>query len=209
MGKLFMSRERRKKEERKERRKAFREAERAVDNVKDRIKQLQRECDKQWQQAREALKAGQKAAAQRCLTSYRAALLMATKLEQKRWVFEQYLTKMEMAHSDQEFADALGSLNKVIAIDPEKVADVFESAQDILGEQVDSDKFWEKLYQKEMDGAEGSMEDYIPSMQELSKQLEQETAADIGGASSERINSELDKKIGEGQARIRNLLDGK
>jgi hypothetical protein len=208
MGKLFMSREGRKRQERSERRKAFRDAERAVDNVKDRIRQMQREGDKQWQQARDAVKSGQKAAAQRFLTGYRATQTLAAKLEQKRWVFEQYLAKMEMARSDQDFSEALGGLNKVVQIDPEKVADVFESAQDILGEQVDSDRFWERLYRKEMDGAEGSMEDYIPSLDQLSSQLEQEAAAEVGGA-TERVDSELDKRIGEGQARVRDLLDGK
>jgi hypothetical protein len=208
MGKLFMSREGRKRQERSERRKAFRDAERAVDNVKDRIRQMQREGDKQWQQARDAVKSGQKAAAQRFLTGYRATQTLAAKLEQKRWVFEQYLAKMEMARSDQDFSEALGGLNKVVQIDPEKVADVFESAQDLLGEQVDSDRFWERLYRKEMDGAEGSMEDYIPSLDQLSSQLEQEAAAEVGGA-TERVDSELDKRIGEGQARVRDLLDGK
>ena len=209
MSKLFMSREGRRKQERSERRKAFREAERAVENVKDRIKQMQRESDKQWQQARDALKSGQKAAAQRLLTSYRAAQVLSTKLEQKRWVFEQYLTKMEMARSDQEFADALGGLNKVTQIDPEKVADVFENAQELLGEQVDSDRFWDKLYRKEMDGAEGNMEDYIPSIDDMQSQLEQEAAVEVGGGATERVSSELDRRIGEGQERVKKLLDGK
>lgn len=209
MSKLFMSREGRRKQERSERRKAFREAERAVENVKDRIKQMQRESDKQWQQARDALKSGQKAAAQRLLTSYRAAQVLSTKLEQKRWVFEQYLTKMEMARSDQEFADALGGLNKVTQIDPEKVADVFENAQELLGEQVDSDRFWDKLYRKEMDGAEGNMEDYIPSIDDMQSQLEQEAAVEVGGGATERVSTELDRRIGEGQERVKKLLDGK
>jgi hypothetical protein len=209
MSKLFMSREGRRKQERSDRRKAFREAERAVDNVKDRLKQMQRESDKQWLQAREAMKSGQKAAAQRLLTSYRAAQVLSTKLEQKRWVFEQYLTRMEMASSDQEFSDALAGLNKVVNIDPEKVADVFDSAQEILGEQVDADCFWEKLYTKEMDGAEGSMEDYIPSMEEMATQLEQEAAVEVGGGSADRVNNAIDQRIGEGQARVRKLLDGK
>lgn len=208
-SKLFMSREGRRKQDRSERRKAFREAERAVENVKDRIKQMQRESDKQWNEARDALKSGQKAAAQRLLTSYRAAQVLTTKLEQKRWVFEQYLTKMEMARSDQEFSEALGGLNKVVQIDPEKVADVFENAQDILGEQIDADRFWDKLYRKEMEGAEGNMEDYIPSIEEMQTQLEQEAAVEVGGATAGRVDSELDKRIGAGRERVSKLLDGK
>jgi hypothetical protein len=204
-----MSKEGRRKQERRERRRAFRDAENAVDAVKDRIKQMQREANKQWDEARDSLKAGQKAAAQRLLTSYRAAQVLMTKLEQKRWVFEQYLTKMQMAQSDQEFSGALEAVNKVVKIDPEKVADVFEASKDILGEQVDSERFWQRLYEKEMDGAVGALEDHIPSIEELGKQLEQEAAAEVGGRAAENVNAELDERIKSGQERVKKLLDGK
>lgn len=209
MARLFMSKEGRRKQERRERRRAFRDAENAVDSVKDRIKQMQREANKQWDEARDSLKAGQKAAAQRLLTSYRAAQVLMTKLEQKRWVFEQYLTKMQMAQSDQEFSGALEAVNKVVKIDPEKVADVFDASQDILGEQVDAERFWERLYEKEMDGAVGTLEDHIPSIEDLGKQLEQEAAAEVGGRAAEKVNAELDERIKSGQERVKKLLDGK
>lgn len=209
MSKLFMSKEGRRKQARRERRKAFREAERAVDNVKDRIKQMEREADKQWVQAREAMKAGQKAAAQRSLTGYRASQVLMTKLEQKRWVFEQYVTKMDVAQSDQEFSEALAAVNKVVKIDPEQVADVFETSQDVLGEQMDADRFWARLHEKEMDGAAGALEDHIPSVEDLNRQLEHEAAAEVGGDSPESVNSDLDKRIGAGQDRVKDLLDGK
>lgn len=209
MANLFMGKEGRRKKERRDRRKALRQAENAVDNVKDRIKGMDRDAKKQWDQARDAMKSGQKAAAQRFLTSYRACQVLMTKMEQKRWVFEQYLTKMEMAQSDNEFAEAMAGLNKVTNIDPEKVADVFEASQDILGEQVDSDRFWSKMYEKEMDGAVGGLEDNIPSLEDMTSQLEQEAAIEVGGGSTERVNSELDDRIGSGQERVKNLLDDK
>ncbi len=209
MGKLFMSREGRRREERRKRRKAFREAERVVDGVKERIRDLQRESEKQWRDAREAAKSGQKATAQRLLTSYRAAQILSTKLEQKRWVFEQYLTRMDMASSDQDFTQAMEGLNKVVSIDPEAVADVFDTAQDILGEQLDSDAFWEQLYRREVDGAEVRMEDFIPSMEDLSAQLDEEAAVEVGGAATERMHSELDKRISKNQERVRKILDDK
>ncbi|MBN1672420.1 MAG: Snf7 family protein [Kiritimatiellae bacterium] len=209
MARLFMSKDGRRKQERRERRRAFRDAENAIENVKDRAKQMDREAKKQWDEARQALKAGEKAKAQRLLTSYRAAQVLMTKLEQKRWVFEQYMTKMEMAQSDQEFSQALGAINKVVKIDPENVADVFETAQDLLGEQMDSDRFWSKLYEKEMDGAAGALEDRIPSVDELSQQLEQEAAVEVGGAATERVNAEIDDRIKSGQERVKKLLDNK
>lgn len=210
MGMLFKSKRERQKQERKERRRAFRQAENAVDDVKDRIKQMDKDAKKQWEDAREALKGGQKAAASRHLTSYRAAQVLMTKLEQKRWVFQQYLAKMEAAQSDNEFAEALGAVNKVVNLDPEKVEDVFDASQDILGEQVDADRFWNKLYEKEMDGASGSLEDYIPSVDELSSQLESEAGAEVGSSgAAEKAGGELDSRIGAGRDRIKNLLDEK
>jgi len=207
---LFKSRKERERDERRDRRHAFRQAENAIDDVKDRVKTMEKESKKHWEAAREALKSGQKAAAQRELTSYRAAQVLSTKLEQKRWVFEQYLTKMQAAQSDNQFASALGALNQVVKIDPERVEDVFGAAQDLLGEQVDGDRFWDKLYGKEMEGATGSLEDHIPSMEDLSGQLEQEVAAEVGGAAAPAsANQAIDGRLAAGQERVKKLLEGK
>ena len=207
MGMLFKSKREREKQARKERRRAFRQAENAVDDVKDRIRQLGKEAQKQWDDARDALKAGQQAAANRLLTSYRAAQVLMTKLEQKRWVFEQYLAKMQAAQSDNEFAEALGAVNKVVNIDPERVEDVFDASQDILGEQLDADRFWNKLYEKEMDGATGALEDHIPSVDELSEQLQAEAGADVSSTgAAEKAGNELDDRIGAGRDRVKKLL---
>ena len=209
MGRLFKSKKERQKDERRQRRRAFRQADNAIEDVKDRIKDMDREAQKQWEQAREALKAGQKAAAQRMLTSYRAAQVLMTKIEQKRWVFEQYKTKMEAAQTDSEFSAALESINKVVHVDPEQVADVFEASQDILGEQLDADRFWSRLYEKEMDGAAGALEDHIPSVDELAQQLESEAAAEVGGETAGRVSAELDDRVASGRDRVNKLLDGK
>jgi hypothetical protein len=209
MSLLFKSRKEREREERRDRRHAFRQAENAIDDVKDRVKQMDKEARKQWDQAREAMKAGQKAAAQRLLTSYRAAQVLMTKLEQKRWVFEQYKVKLESAQTDQQFVSALEAINRVVKVDPERVADVFEASRDILGEQGDADREWAKMYEKEMEGASGALEDHIPSLEEMSKQLEEEAAAEVGGQASERVAGRLDERIDTGQDRVKKLLDGK
>ncbi len=207
---LFKSKAERAREERRDRRHAFRQAENAIDDVKDRVKGLDKECKKHWDAAREALKSGQKAAAQRALTSYRAAQVLATKMEQKRWVFEQYLTKMQAAQTDNQFATALGAINQVVKIDPERVADVFDTAQDLLGEQLDGDRFWNKLYGKEMEGATGALEDHIPTMEDLGGQLEQEVAAEVGGAAAPAAaNQAIDSRVTAGQERVKKLLEGK
>ena len=190
---------------RKERRRAYRQAENAVQDVKDRIKRMEKDAGADWQKAREALKEGRQAAAQRALTSYRAAQVLTTKLEQKRWVFEQYLMKMETAGTDAEFATALAAVNKVTEINPERVEDVFDTAGELLGEQQDADRFWSALYDKEMEGAVGGLQDRIPTIEELSKSLEQEVGAEIGGAAA-KTASELEQRIGDGARKVKELL---
>ena len=205
---LFMSKKERERQARRERRHAFRDAENAVDAVKEQQKRLEKEAQKHLEAVRAAKKAGEKAAANRALVSYRAALTLAMKLEQKRWVFEQYLVKMETAQSDEQFASALAAINKVVHIDPDRVADVFDASQELLGEQLDADKFWNKLYDKEMAGAEGSLEDYIPSMEELDKQTDEEVAAEIGGAPA-AAGHDIDASLAAGRERVKRILEGR
>ncbi len=208
--KYFMLPSARRRMERRERRHAFRDAENAKQDVIDRQKRLEKEAKESWEKAREALKNGEKAAANRALTAARAAQVLAMKLEQKRWVFEQYLTKMEVAQSDNQFAEALGAINKIIRIDPEHVEDVFGTAQDMLGEQVDADKFWNKMYEKEMEGANGALQDHIPSMEEMSATLEQQVAAEVGGAAApSAAGRAIDDRIAAGQQRVKEMLGGK
>ena len=208
--KYFMFPGARRRLERRERRHAFRDAENAKQDVIDRQKRLEKEAKENWAKAREALKNGEKAASSRALTAARAAQVLAMKLEQKRWVFEQYLTKMEVAQSDNQFADALGQINKIIRIDPERVEDVFGTAQDMLGEQVDADRFWNKMYENEMGNASGALQDHIPTMEEMESQLEQEVAAEVGGgAAPVAAGAALDARISEGQKRVKDILDGK
>jgi len=215
LGDLFKSKKEREREEAKQRRKAFREAENAVDVVKDRIVKLKKDRDKSWNEARQYLKDGQKAAAQRGLQACRASEMLMSKLEMKRWVFEQLLSKLELAKSDQDFTQALSAINTVVQIDPEAVADVLDEVQDKLGEQVDTDKIWEKVYGKEMEGVETQMTDVIPSIEDMEKQLQDEVAADLGSGvrpiketEASEGGSSIEHQIGEGRKRLKDLLDG-
>lgn len=208
--KYFMFPSARRRLERRERRHAFRDAENAKQDVIDRQRRIDKEAKENWEKARAALKNGEKAAAKRALTAARAAQVMAMKLEQKRWVFEQYLIKMEVAQSDNQFAEALGQINKIIHIDPERVEDVFGAAQDALGEQLNAERFWNKMYENEMAGTSGSLQDHIPSMEEMASELEQQVAAEIGGAAAPAsADKVLDDRISAGQQRVKDLLSGK
>lgn len=214
LGDLFKSKKERERDAAKKRRKAFREAENAVDVVKDRIGKLKKERDKSWAEARAYLKDGQKAAAQRQLQTCRASEMLMSKLEMKRWVFEQLLSKLELAKSDQDFSQALAAINAVVEIDPEQVADVMDEVQDKLGEQVDTDRIWEKVYGKEMEGVETQMTDVVPSMEDMEKQLEDEVAAELGGsrpikeAEAGETEPNVKEQIGEGRKRLKDLLEG-
>ncbi len=178
---IFKTRKEKEREARKARRQALRRAEGAVDEVTDRAKRMEKEAAADWERAKEATKEGRGAAAQRALTSYRAAQVLITKLEQKKWVFKQVLMKMETAGTDAEFAKALAAVNRVTEINPDLVEDVFDEAGDLLGEAADTDKFWSQMYGKEVEGAAGALEDHIPSMADLEKSLQEEVAGKVAG----------------------------
>ncbi len=183
MGFLFFKTGKEKERaERREKRHALRRAEGAIDEVVERIKRMEKDAEAEWERAREAAKEGKQAAAQRALTSYRSAQVLITKLEQKKWVFKQVLMKLETAGTDSEFAKALAAVNKVTNINVEMVEDVFDEAGDLLAEAGDTDKFWSQMYGKEVEGSKEALKDYIPSMEDLEKTLQEEVAGKITGA---------------------------
>lgn len=183
MGFLFFKTQKeRERADRREKRHALRRAEGTIDEVAERIKRMEKDADAEWERAREATKEGKQAAAQRALTSYRAAQVLITKLEQKKWVFKQVLMKLETAGTDAEFAKALGMVNKVTNINVDMVEDVFDEAGDLLAEAGDTDKFWAQMYGKEVEGSKGALQDHIPSMEDLEKTLQEEVAGKITGA---------------------------
>lgn len=214
IGDLFKSKKDRELEAKSKRRKAFREADNAVASVQDRVAKLKKERDAKWKEAREYLRDGQKGAAQRCVQTVRASEVMMTKLETKRWVFEQLKTKIELAETDQEFASALTAINTVVHIDPDKVGDVLGEVQDKLGDQVDTDRIWEKAHAKEMEGVDMALTDQVPSVEQMLQDLEDEVA---GGADVEppgRARESATRKAREAdetseiRARARKIIDG-
>ena len=193
MGFLFFrGKKEKERAERREKRHALRRAEGTIDEVTERIKRMEKDADAEWERAKEATREGKQAAAQRALTSYRAAQVLITKLEQKKWVFKQVLMKLETAGTDAEFAKALGMMNKVTNINPDLVEDVFDEAGDLLAETGDTDKFWAQMYGKEVEGSTGALQDHIPSMADLEKTLQEEVAGKITGAvTPEALEKEL------------------
>ena len=200
---FFLTPKARARKVRRERRHALRDAENAVGSVVDQQKRLEAEAKRHLDAARAAKKSGDNAAAQRALVSARAAMTLAMKLEQKRWVFEQIRVKMEVAQSDSDLASAMSSLAKVTNIDPDRVADVFDATEETLGEALETDNFWGRLYDKEMAGASGSLEDYVPSLEDLDKQTDAEAAADLGSPSPASVDLDASRD------RLKRILEGK
>ena len=214
LGDLFKSPRERERDKAKKRRKAFRDAERSVETVKDRIGKLKGERDTKWKEARQYLGDGQKAASMRSLKSCRACEVLMSKLEMKRWVFEQLLTKLELAKTDQDFAVALRAIDAVVDIDPEEVDDVLSEVDAKLADQADTDKIWEREFKREMEGVETKMTDTIPTIEELEKQLEDEVAVDVvksRAPEKEKAAPAPDRaiaeEIGEARKRLRKLME--
>lgn len=211
---LFKSKQERERELERKRRRAFRKAERPLDSVKDRIRKLKLDRDKAWSEAADYLRDGQKSAAQRSLQSVRASEVVISKLERKRWVFEQRLVKLESAKTDQEITGALAELSAVVNIDPEAVAEVLGEVDDKLDEQADVEKIWEKAYEKDMEGAAVAMADQVPSLDQMMADLMDEVTADRESEAASRSREGTAKKTGQSddtaalRARARKIIDG-
>ena len=210
MGMFFKSKQERAREERRDRRRAFRQAENAIDEVKERIATLDKKASAQWADARQALAEGRQAAANRALIGYRATQVIMVRLEQKRWVFEQHVEKLRAAGSDADFAAALAAVNKIMAIDPEKITDAFDDSAELLSEQSDADREWNKLYEKEMAGAGEALNDHIPSLEELAKQLDAEASSGIGAKTDDKTpaapQADLAERLASGRQRVEAIL---
>lgn len=176
---IFMTDEERKAAQKKRRRKALREAENAIDLVKDRCASLKAERDAKWSEAREYVKCGQKAAAQRALNVVRVNDVLLIQLDQKRWVFENIITKMESAETDVSFADALGTLLRVNTVDPDRIAEVLDEAAGKSAELAEVNKVWNKEYGKQMNGIAAS--EAVPGIDEMLAEVTKEAATEIKG----------------------------
>lgn len=204
---LFKSSKRREQEKARVRRQAFRRAQRALEDVNVKLKELDKRGKDAWGQARDLMKSGEKGGAQRALVQYRATQVLAAKMDQKRFAFEQSLISLEMAETDNQFTSALNVLAAVVEIDPERVDNVLLSVDMKRTEQGEVDRLWEHEYQRHMEGVRGALEDYVPSMEELARQLEDEVAEEVGSTETTPAQAEIADKIEEGRSRVRKLLD--
>lgn len=206
---LFETKAEKTKRLNKEKRKSFRQAESAVDDLKLKVKTMQKERDKTWKEARQYLKDGQKVAAQRCLQSVRSSEMMMDQLEKKRWLSEQFITKLDTAQSDADMAKALNAINTVIEIDPDVTADILDEVQEKLSDQNDIGKLWDKAHDKEMDGVENLMEETIPSVDSMMEELTGEVAAENNETQKNTSGGDVEKEhvSSDGADKLRKHLE--
>lgn len=147
---IFKTQEQRNKEKRVKQRQAMRKSEAALDTVNERIAKLGTDRDGVWNRAAEYLKSGQKMNAERELQKYRSYEVIISQLDKKKWIFEYYTIRVENAATDNAFAEAMTAIEKVVDIDPEKVMRSFDAIDDKLQDQTEIDKYFEKLYDKQL-----------------------------------------------------------
>lgn len=207
---VFKSREEREKERKRAQRKAFREARKNVDIMKEKIGTIKEKREQAWQEARNYLKNGQKSAAERCMQTVRSGELLIDKLEKKYWVSEQMLLKLDLAKTDGEFAQSLASVQSILDIDPDAVADIFDEMKTKLGDQEEIEKNWDGVYKDEMKSVSKEGAEVVPSLEKMMKNLEEEVAMDVRESSvleeKESPESGLTDEIGAGRKRLRDLL---
>ena len=198
IGDLFKSSREIEREKERNIKKAMNNAHKALETVKTRGKTLREERDKAWNDAREKLKQGQKAAAQRLLRSVQANDVMLQKLDRKAWVFSEYVTNLEMARTDEAFAKALGKLNVTMKINPDLIANTLEKTDMMLEDQTDVEAIWDEKYGNSMNNL--ALNDTITSEADYMTMLENEAAGSIGSANvvtdsgnSDKINAIREK----------------
>ena len=64
------------------------------------------------------------------------------------------------------------------------------------------------MYEKEMEGATGSLEDYVPSLEELDRQTDAEAAAELGGGSA-AAGADLASALASGRDRVKKILESR
>lgn len=204
---LFKSDEERKKEFAQRRRKAIRAAETAKDVVSDKIDKLKKERDNAWNSAKDYLRGGQKAAAARALRTVKASDVMMDNLDCKFWVFDKYVSKMEMAQVDMEFAEALRGVAAVMDFDPEAIAQIMDDTDNVLANVKDADKIWNKKYEKDIN----SMSSEGDTIDKLMEDLVAAVALEVSGGKVSSVNAgeedSIKDAIASGHKRLKELME--
>ena len=202
---LFKTKQEREKEIRRRQRRAFTKAEDAVDTVNSAINELTKDKLKSWDDAKKAASIGQKAAAMLSLQKFRAIEVQIYQLEKRKWVFQNYLTRLKMLDVNNVFAEAMEAINQVVTVDVDAIADAMENIDDKLLDGAELDRMWEKSFEKNLNGMSVKETDIIPDVDSLFNSLQGEVALDIGG--SKNVATKTKASINDVQAKMDAILN--
>lgn len=182
---FFTSKEDIKRESSRRQRRAINKAEDAIDTVNSSISDLKKEELKSWEAAKKAAAAGRKADAMLALQKFRGLEVQIYQLEKRKWVFENYLTRLKMTTINDVFREAMEALNDAVQVDVDMVTDSIDDINDKLTDVTALDKAWEKNFEKNMNGLSSKETDIIPDIESLFNSLQGEVAMDIGGGAKD------------------------
>ena len=203
---LFKTKQEREKELRRRQRRAFTKAEDAIDTVNSSINEMTKDKIKAWEDAKKSAAAGQKAAAILSLQKFRAIEVLIYQLEKRKWVFQNYLTRLKMLDVNTAFSQALEALNQVIEVDVDAIADAVENIDEKLLDASEVDRMWEKNFEKNLNGMSVKETDIIPDVDALFNSLQGEVALDIGGGAKD-VSTKAKATINEVQAKLDAVLN--
>ena len=202
---LFKTKQEREKEIRRRQRRAFTKAEDAIDTVNSAINELTKDKLKSWDDAKKSASIGQKAAAMLSLQKYRALEVQIYQLQKRKWVFQNYLTRLKMLDVNNVFVEAMEAINQVVTVDVDAIADAMENIDDKLLEGSEADRIWEKNFEKNLNGMSVKETDIIPDVDSLFNSLQGEVALDIGGAKD--VTTKTKASINDVQAKMDAILN--
>lgn len=197
-GKLFISARAKLARRRRKWRKNLRRVSSASDAIDKRIRELQSVMDEAWEEAQDHMKAGDRPSARDALRKVRLASLAKSRCEIRAWVADQLRFKLDLARTDEEFAEALMDIGDILQIDPDELERIVDSVQLELEAQNDMDDVWKSIYDEEMAASASSLTETVPSVEDMESQLEEKIAAgDSSDSKKETDSSDSDRDTDE------------
>ena len=139
------------------------------------------------------------------LQKFRAIEVQIYQLEKRKWVFQNYLTRLKMLDVNNVFADAMEAINQVVTVDVDAIADAMENIDEKLLDGAELDRMWEKNFEKNINGMSVKETDIIPDVDTLFNSLQGEVALDIGGAKD--VTTKTKASINDVQAKMDAILN--
>ena len=180
---VFKSKTEQEREERRKRHQNERKVEQDIENFTEAIAKLTEERTIIWNQARELLKSGRRAEAQRTLLFYKKFDIVINKLEKQKFFLKCQALQVSTTGNVNKTLYDIMTMAADHDIDPNKLAEGLNDVQMIVEEILDSDKVMNKAFDKDLDhmAQEVAAGDISYKDDELMAALENECAAEVLG----------------------------